>query len=221
MLFGVASATAALGLCAGVATTAFLLDADDNPDNRLTSGSIELFGSPRQDAAAAASCSPADLAADDWRATFTLPSFGDLRPGETRATTVCLRNGGTIDGAVSVQATDVRDFENTCIDPESEAADVSCGPLQGELSDQLRFGIATYTPTGASCLATPAPQQWLTMDQLKAGTGVSALPGGAHTCVSLTVDWPMAPDAVGPLDRDRANGDSAEFDLVWTLAQVV
>ena len=219
-LLGVASTAAALGLVAGVTTSALLMDGDDDRGNELTAGTLELFGSPRQ-GESAASCSAADLAADDWGATFTLPTFGGMRPGDNRSTVVCIKNGGTIDGAVTLQANNVKDLENTCIDPEGEAGDVTCAALQGELTDQLRVGIATYPPTGASCAATPSPVRWVGFSQLQVGIDLVPLSAQTRQCVSFTVDWPASPDAVGQLDRDRANGDAAEFDLLWTLSQVV
>jgi hypothetical protein len=219
-LFGTASAAAALGLCAGVTTTALLVDGDDQENNQLSSGSIELFASTDL-VAPVTTCPVADLAADDWSPTFLLPAFADLVPGDSRSVTVCIRNGGSVDGAVTLQATDVEDLENTCIDPEGEVGDVSCGPLQGELSHQLSIGVSSQQASGADCALPGASERWFSFADLQQGIDLVSLSAMSNSCITFVVDWSQAPDASGSLDRDRANGDAVKFDLVWTLTQVV
>jgi hypothetical protein len=126
-----------------------------------------------------------------------------------------------VDGRVELRATGVSDKENGCLDPETEAGDVSCAGSAGELSGQLVFGISVYPPTGGECLGPTAVTQSVTIDDLQSGLDLGVLGAETTRCVGVQVRWPDDPGAVGSADRNRANGDEVSFDLLWTLTQVV
>jgi hypothetical protein len=122
-----------------------------------------------------------------------------------------LKNDGSIKGHLWLEIINVRNFENTCINPETNAGDATCGsgPDQGELGSFAKIifqaNVAPWTRYGGTKTITAASGQRVDLIDLE--------PGQSYPVVAY-VSWP-------PTDSDNlAMGDSVVFDVVFHLDQI-
>lgn len=86
--------------------------------------------------------------------------FEDLKPGDWGEDTVSLHVDNN-DAWACVTFENMVDDDNDCTEPEAEEGDGSCGPEEGELSDELYFkfwaDICDYTVDGYEAFAPAFP----------------------------------------------------------------
>ena len=126
-----------------------------------------------------------------------------------------IRNAGTIPGTVSVKILNVKDWENTCIEPEVGAGDVTCGvgDDQGELGAGLInrvYWSLNQPPWGSLVPMYPSLQA----AEGNAVTGaLYHLNPGESKNAYLYLTWDFS------VNDNRGQGDSVEFDVEFTLTQ--
>jgi spore coat-associated protein N len=113
---------------AGVgATTAYFSDTETSNDNTFTAGTL-------------------DLNVDGGNTNVVKFTVANMRPGNQPKGTYTLANVGSIDGFLDLESIAVTNNENSCIDPETDAGDVTCdnpGASQGELQDVVNIGYVS------------------------------------------------------------------------------
>jgi len=165
-------------------------------------------------------------------------SVSNIKPTDTgNAATWAVNNTGSISGNLSVALSAIVNNENTLAEPESAAGDVTGGATEGELGTYLKVAIwldidesgtwntgdialqsngTTLTSTGVESL----PYDYLDSydsDSYSSVTILTADDSGAGGTdeFEFMVDYDFPNDA----NDDRAQDDSATFDITFTLNQ--
>ncbi|MGK5169461.1 hypothetical protein [Geodermatophilus sp. CPCC 205761] len=106
---------------------------------------------------------------------------------------------------LGVSVTSLTQFENDCVEPETESGDDSCGDEEGELADFLEATVAGGVDGDAGCQAMPTG---VTLDLLDGEP--SAFDVDGVDCLVLRLEFPDG----GSRDPDnRAQSDSISFSL--------
>jgi hypothetical protein len=127
-----------------------------------------------------------------------------IMPGSTEALDLTVHNDSSAPADLHVQAVDVTEDDNGCVEPEQQAGDSTCGAGGGELGDWLVLRLVQSSEAGEQ-------QLWSgTLDQLAAGTDVlEGVAGGSTPPLHLEVVLPRA--ATNETQSDRVG-----FTLRWT-----
>lgn len=193
----IALSIAMIALVASVAvgaTKALLSDTETSNGNTFTAGSLNLT-----------------VDGNDGINTVKW-NVGPMVPGNQPKGTFHLANTGNINGYLDLENIVVTSLENTIIEPETEAGDVS--DPEGELEDVLNLRLFTdlncdgWISTGDT-----------TFFDGKVGTIASnynqniSIPAGGNACVTGIYDWWSTPD------DNKAMTDSFDLDITFELGQ--
>lgn len=125
-----------------------------------------------------------------------------------------LKNDGSIPGKFSMKIVNIKNYENNCNDPENKAGDTTCGTETnaGELGS-LMYGrwSRNQAPWGG----------WgPVFDSFNTAEGIvvqgDTLNPGETVNAYLDLEW----DTHSGLTDNLGQGDSLEFDIVFTLEQI-
>jgi predicted ribosomally synthesized peptide with SipW-like signal peptide len=216
------SLTALLIMAAvGNGTWAYFSDIETSQDNNITAGTLDLQVG----------------AADPCTESINIGSV--LLPGDSgTAADWTVANNGNVAGALGISISSVVDYENTRIEPEEAAGDTTTGSTEGELSGFIQ--VALWLDRNQS-------GGWDSGDQFLSSDGSvidwasgGTLPAGAYDYIIDYADlsWDSAdgmPDIAGSEELDfmveysfppdvndnRAQSDSCQFDITFTLEQVI
>ena len=186
-----------VGVLAIGATIAQFEDTETSEDNTFTAGTLDLQVDNQDDPAVVHIVRTGLKPYSHWS-----HSYG----GQW-----ALKNAGSVPGRFSMEIKNIKNYENTCIEPET--GDVSCGigTDQGELGG-LMFAkwSRNVSPWGG----------WgSVMSPLNSAEGVVVTgdvlnPGETAPAVYLDLEWDFSPS------DNMAQSDSVEFDIVFHLDQV-
>lgn len=173
------------------ATQALFSDEETSSNNTFTAATLDLKTND----------------ADGTTASYTL---ANIKPGDwANAGQVVLKNAGSVDGTLSYEITNVRNYENGC--QEQEVGDATCGTgtsggelggltkasLQQNVAPWTRFPVSPVVINDAEGIRYP-------IGDLDAGATLPMVTYGVWT--------PTAND-------NLAMGDSVVFDVVFYLEQ--
>ncbi len=201
---------AIVGIVGAVAiggTIAYFSDTETSTGNTFTAGTLDL-----------------KTYTNDWANPIYVDSpltvhitRGDLKPyaawSHNYGGQWVLKNTGSIPGTFSMKIVNVKNYENGCLDMETDAGDVTCvaGTDQGELGNLLWVKWSrNQIPWGG----------WGTkMTPLNSAEGVvvtgDVLNPGETRNVLLDIEW----DTHAGTQDNLGQGDSIEFDIEFRLNQ--
>jgi predicted ribosomally synthesized peptide with SipW-like signal peptide len=189
--------TAVAAIATG-ATSAYFSDTETSTGNTFTSGTLDLTVDNQND----------PLVVHITRSgLIPYPHWSHSYGGQW-----VLKNNGNIPGKFSMEIKNIQNLENSCIEPETTAGDVTCGAGidQGELGGQM-FGkwlrnASPWGGWGSTFSLSNASEGSIVMgDTLNPGDTVP---------VYLDLEWDTA------ANNNLAQGDSLSFDIVFHLDQV-
>lgn len=215
-------ALATAAVLAGGVTYAKYTDSETSPEQALSMGKFDL--STRN--ADLTNIGPIPVPSPKFPIDIT-----NARPASVWSTLdggikqVIVENTGTLPGALSVDVDPIVDSENTCLDPETEAGDNTCGDDQGELSSQQLISVVAsravyhprwlFIPAYWSCDGA-LPGAFQTVESAEASGAFSFGPLAAGEARCLTA-YTYLPDQD---DNNLVQGDSLQFDVAMRLAQL-
>jgi hypothetical protein len=125
-----------------------------------------------------------------------------------------LKNAGSINGKFSMKIMNIKNYENSCLDMETDAGDTTCGAGndQGELG-QLMF--AKWSRNQAPWGGWGAKMTPLNSAEGVIVTGDTLTPGQTMN-VYLDLEW----DTHSGNQDNLGQGDGLEFDIVFYFDQV-
>jgi hypothetical protein len=129
---------------------------------------------------------------------------GTLAPGGSQTLTVALPDWGPRADRLGVSVGSLVQYENDCVEPETESGDDTCGATQGELADFLEARVAAGVTRGGTCDAGDGVPLDL------AGARVSAFDVADVDCLVLRLHFP---DGTSTEPDNRAQSDSLTFSL--------
>lgn len=191
---------------AGAGTMAFFSDEATSKNNSVAAGTLTL-----------------SLDNGDNSGSKTI-EVANAKPGDSGSGASTIENGGSIDGSVDLEVTNVRNEENGRNGPEEDAGDDSTD--EGELGDHLTVWIgldrdddelrdnrtagqpATDTETDEAFAADGE-----TINEAEGNT-VEGYPLDSGDSANLVVEWEI-PEETG----NEVQSDEVLFDLVVTLNQ--
>lgn len=149
---------------------------------------------------------PGDGAGFVDESTTPLLNFDNLMPGDSKSAEVGVKNDHSKLVALSLEAVEVRNFENGCPEPErNEGGDTTCDGVDGELPPWLNLTL-TRTDTGDDVVLWSGDLSDLTAGKvLLAGD----MPSGAVWTVRVSVTF-------DPAAGNVTMTDEVEFDLAWS-----
>lgn len=163
-----------------------------------------------------------DLKVDDTDNPTNNINISDLKPGESREFTWVLKNTGSLEGIPSITFGNVENFENSCIDPES---DVDFTPDFGELGDRLRVKAEWQQRGGFKTIRlsnNSATARLNDISGITAGLGLLTGSGTDNAIPHLSMNEQVTirftvslPDTVGNIIQS----DSASLDITFNLNQ--
>jgi hypothetical protein len=135
-------------------------------------------------------------------------SISNIAPGDSGVKTLTVRNGGTVEGSLSIWISNIVDIEG--LNPEAETGNTD---EPGELSDYLRL---TVSAQGINTSIT-MPALLSEFPQSSGGARYIRIPSLAPgESVALTWEWEL------PLETGNiVQGDEVSFDINYLLEQVV
>ncbi|MBI4974179.1 hypothetical protein HZC27_06240 [Candidatus Roizmanbacteria bacterium] len=123
-----------------------------------------------------------------------------------------LKNAGSVSGVFKMKIINIKNNENGCTEPETEAGDVSCGATEGEL------GGLTFVKWSRN--EAPWGGWGLKMSPLNSAEGVvvtgETLAPGATVVTNLDLEW----DTHAGTQDNLAQNDGVEFDILFSLDQI-
>ena len=126
-----------------------------------------------------------------------------------------LKNAGSVSGTVSWTIKNVKNYENSCNEPETSLGDVTCSAV----TDQGELGQYTWVVWSRN----QAPWGYLSPQYNPFNTGADievtgpVLAPGETLAAYMWLDFPLRADNL----ENLAQGDRLEFDIVFTLEQVI
>jgi len=196
ILLSVFAISAVLALVVG-ATVAQFSDTETSNGNTFTSGSLDL-----------------DVDGNNGTNTvkFTVTNF---RPGNQPIGVWHLNNVGTLAGYLDLENISVTSEENSCLEPEIEAGDPTCGdPNQGEVASIV--GLDMFFDVNCN--------GWFGAEDTKFYSGNAAgvassydtsypIPAAGSACVTAQINWWSS------TDDNKAQGDDMTMDMTFELGQ--
>lgn len=188
-----------VALLVGAGLAAYFSDIETSEENTFTAGTLDL-----------------QVGGLDNLATGTF-AVSNLKPGDQRKGTFKLENTGSIEGYIDLENVNVTNFENTCVEPELEAGDESCGnpgPGQGELQNVVNLRL--WVDDG--CDGTVGKDERIFYDGLVKDLGPSfdlseKLQSNSSICISGVFDW------WSTSSDNLAQSDSMELSASFELGQ--
>lgn len=187
-------ATSAVG-----ATRAYFIDTETSAGNTFASGTLDL--------------------AVDSENPLTSAKFNvtNMKPGSQPKGTFNLQNVGTVNGYIDLENIVVTNNENSCLEPEQEAGDTSCGNPgldEGELQDVVNVRLFNdldcngWVGTGDTTFYNGLVNGLASSYELN-----TALNAGQNACVTAIFDW------WSTSDDSKAMGDDMSIDMTFELGQ--
>ena len=181
------------------ATRAQYSDTETSTGNTFTSGSLDL-----------------DVDGNNGTNTVKFTVTG-MKPGSQPKGTYHLNNVGSIPGYLDIENISVTSNENSCVDPESDAGDSSCGNPgagEGELQDVVNLRLFEDNDCDG----------WIGAGETVFYNGMTGsvagnyernkqINAGGFTCVTAIFDWGST------ADDNKAMGDDMTLNLTFELAQ--
>ena len=182
---------ALVSLAAVGATVAYFSDTEIGEDNTFSAGTL-------------------DLKTNDVDGVTSAYVLTNMKPGAwDLAGQVILKNAGTVKGHAWLEITNVKNLENSCIDPEDGDTSCGSGDDQGELGDKAKssfqINVSPWTRYGGSDSINDSEGTRVDLFDLDAGDTMPLVVYGV---------WPE-----GGNSDNLAQGDSVTFDVVFHLDQ--
>lgn len=203
---------ALVGMLLGAGIYAYFSDVESSAGNSFIAGTLNLR-----------------VGNDD--PTTVRISVEGLKPGDAgNAADWLVKNDGSIAGDLDIGIGTITNYENVLTEPEEAAGDASGGATQGELGSFLKVAIwldvdqsgdwstgdialrsdgTTLTNGGADIL----PYDYLDNYGGRSYSDILTMTGGNEFDFMVDYDFPSA------ASDNRAQSDSAEFDITFTLNQ--
>jgi predicted ribosomally synthesized peptide with SipW-like signal peptide len=178
------------------ATMAYFSDNETSTGNTFTAGTL-------------------DLNVDGGNTNVVKFTVSNMRPGNQPKGKFTLANVGSINGYLDLESIAVIGNENTCIEPETEAGDITCGdPNEGELDDVVNVRLFEDNDGDG----------WIGTGETVFYDGkVKDLPAnfernllinaGSTKYITAIFDW------WSTTDDNKAMGDDMTLDITFELAQ--
>ncbi len=187
---------AALAVLVGGATFAYFSDTETSNGNTFTAGTL-------------------DLLVDGSNNNVVKFNVTNMRPGNQPKASYLLHNNGTLKGYLDLENISVTNNENSCVEPEVEAGDTTCGTVgDGELQDVVNlrlfidYGGDGWISTGDKVFyngkVKNLPSHFELDESMNAGTDLH---------IVALFDWWSTPN------DDLAQGDTFSLDMTFELAQ--
>jgi len=189
---------ATVAVLATNATGAYFSDTETSNGNTFTAGSL-------------------DLNLDGGNTNVVKFNVNNMRPGNQPTGSWNLENVGTINGYVDIENVSVTSAENSCVEAEEEAGDVTCGnPGIGEGELQNVLGVNLFVDYGKdgwfsagdkviyNGLAKDMPSHFELNEPLNAGSDFNVR--------GIINWWSTSSD-------NLAQGDSMVLDMTYELGQ--
>jgi predicted ribosomally synthesized peptide with SipW-like signal peptide len=210
---------ALVGALIGGGIYAYFSDVETSTGNTFTAGTLNL------------------KVGDDDPTTVSI-NITDVKPTDTgTAATWLTKNIGSISGTLDVSIGSIVNNENTLTEPEIAAGDATGGATEGELGSLLK--VAIWLDVDESSTWNSGDIALQSDGTTLTSTGVESLPydyldnygGDSHTSlITMTADDSLAGgtdefqfmvdyDFPNDANDDRAQSDSAVFDVTFTLNQ--
>ena len=130
-------------------------------------------------------------------------------PGQSGASTVSVRNAGSLDGRLSASVSIVEQHENGLTEPEREVDD---SPEQGELGDWITFRVSLPNEDGdGRTYLIGSADDYVSPTRVDDETTTAALSSREHR--DLLVEWCITDDAGNEIQSDSVRL-AFEFSLV-------
>ena len=204
-----------IGLVGG-GTWAYFSDVETSTGNILTAGTLDL-----------------NLNAGNDDVQMLTAAIGTVEPGDTGSASVIIANNGSIDGELDIATSAITNDDNGTADPEDDQdTDTGTGDLGGQAtmviwidadeSTTFNAGDIELNSTGANAYdaGTNTTLEKETIDSFDSVSWDAAFAtlnkaGGTNPAVTLRIDW----EVPGATTDNRIMGDSASFDITFTLEQ--
>lgn len=182
------------------ATKAVFSDVETSTGNTFSAGSL-------------------DLSVDGNNGTNTVKfTLTNMKPGLQSIKTWSLNNVGSIDGYLDLENILVTNNENSCLEPETEAGDVTCntpGVGEGELQTVVKLSklfwdndCNGWVGVGETAIYDGA------VGSIAANYDINrSLTAGSSQCITAQMNW------WNTADDNKAMGDDMTLDLTFELAQ--
>jgi predicted ribosomally synthesized peptide with SipW-like signal peptide len=121
-----------------------------------------------------------------------------------------LKNAGSVPGTFSMEIRNIKNYENTCNEPEVGDTTCGVGTDQGELGGQM---FAKWSRNVAPWGGWGSIMNPLNSAEGVVVTGDVLNPGDVAPAVYLDLEWDDSPT------NNLAQSDSVEFDIVFKLVQ--
>lgn len=145
-------------------------------------------------------------------------------PGETYSQTWILKNTGSLEGQPSVEFSAITEDDNGCVSPETDAGDVTCGPGEGELGQELLMQLYADNSSVSSNMVSIQGEHYLSSSwggEVWLAPGNPNSPSGVWNTIGEDETVQMRLNF--RLDEDAGNiiqSDSTSFDIIFHLDQV-
>jgi len=191
-----------IGLVASLtvgATRAYLDDTETSANNTFTAGTLDLVV--------------------DGENPLTSAKFSvtNMKPDSQPKGTFNLLNDGTVNGFIDIEGVTVSNNENSCLEPETEAGDSTCGTPglgEGELQNVVNvrlfndFNCDGWISAGDTTFYNGLVNGLASNYELN-----TPLNAGQNTCVTAIFDWWSTPN------DNKAMGDDMALDMTFELGQ--
>lgn len=181
-------------------TVAYFSDTETSTGNTFTAGTL-------------------DLNLDGANINVVKFTVANAVPGASGSGTYILNNVGTTNGYIDLESISVADDDNNCTDSETDAGDVTCGPIGGgELSSNINVDLfvdannngifdggdtAIYTGSTLSGIASNYPLN---------------LPLNTAATTYITLNWNI-PTGTGNIIQSDSSTLNLSFELGQTTGQ--
>ena len=181
------------------ATTAYFSDTETSTGNTFSAGTLDL-----------------DVDGNNGSNTVKF-TVANMKPGSQQTGKYTLNNVGSINGFLDLENISVTNNENNCIEPETDAGDVTCnnlGPGEGELQNVVNMKLYWdndcdgYWSTGDVYI-----YNGLTGGVASNYEENKPLNASASQCVMAVFDWWSTPS------DNLAMGDDMTVNITFELAQ--
>jgi predicted ribosomally synthesized peptide with SipW-like signal peptide len=220
-IIGLGLAVLLIVAAAGSGTWAFFSDSETSQDNTMVAGTLDL-----------------QVGASD-PCTESIDLGLQLQPGDGgNAVNWTVANKGSVSGTLRVDISAVVDYENTRTEPEEAAGDTTAGSTDGELSSFIMVAIwldnnqSGSWNSGDSYLGSDGTVvDWVSGSTLPvdaydylhdyAGLIWDSANGMPLIAGSGELDFMVEYNFPGSANDNRTQGDSCQFDITFTLEQVI
>ncbi len=207
----VAVATIAAG-----ATKAYFSDTETSNDNTFTAGTLDLTVDGNNGVNTIkftiANMKPGDTIGASTEGFFTNPGNVQCTGGAGYTKFWTMRNIGNVDGYLDLESIVKTETENTVLEPETEAGDVTSST--GELLGRLQT-VVWVDADNNHCIANSEQIYRGPLSGLNATEMNTLIPAGQEKRLAMAVYWQPGTNA----EDSVAMNDALELDMTFQLAQ--